>query len=406
MLATAGVLSFRSIPRVLRIFMKANWIPSSRVPHFTSIINWTVRAGISVYRRVSVVREPWVAIVDSSIDIGIRKALVVLRISMSALQRLDGAVGLRDCECVGIKVSTSWNGESVHRELAAVFERTGEPLAILKDQGTDLAKGVRLYCNGRDEAPIPEIDDVGHVAANALKADFSRCTDFRAFLETTKIGSAKIRQTTIAHLLPPKVRSKGRFQSITRLARWAGNILSLLSASSPRMAEEQLRRLRDAFGGFLPIRDFLRQFVEIGANVETFLQLMKQDGLSPESYTKAAALLQRLPERFEVRGRLDQWLNRHFAIHRSLALGSQKLPVSDDVIESLFGHFKVAVQRSPQGELNRLVYLMPLLCGNHPLDQIEKEIQMCTQDEMVRYIAQNLPPTLRQQRCKAFEVSQ
>ena len=57
MLATAGVLSFRSIPRVLRIFMKANWIPSSRVPHFTSIINWTVRAGISVYRSVSVVRE-------------------------------------------------------------------------------------------------------------------------------------------------------------------------------------------------------------------------------------------------------------------------------------------------------------------------------------------------------------
>ncbi len=36
----------------------------------------------------------------SSIDIGPRKALVVLRVALSALHHQQGDIGLQDCECI------------------------------------------------------------------------------------------------------------------------------------------------------------------------------------------------------------------------------------------------------------------------------------------------------------------
>ena len=57
-----------------------------RIPHFTSVIHWILRVGIAIFNQVSTITEPWVAIIDCSIDIGTRKALVVLRVPLSALQ--------------------------------------------------------------------------------------------------------------------------------------------------------------------------------------------------------------------------------------------------------------------------------------------------------------------------------
>jgi hypothetical protein len=38
--------------------------------------------------------------------------------------------------------------------------------------------------------------------------------------------------------------------------------------------------------------------------------------------------------------------------------------VSSDIIESLFGKFKYAIERSPQADMNRTILLIPALCGN------------------------------------------
>lgn len=411
MLVVAGALSFRSVPRALGILQESGWIPVCRLPHFTSIINWTLRSGIAVYKDVTTLNEPWFGIVDCSIDIGIRKALVVLRVPLSVVQSKNGAIGLDDCECIGLKVSTVWNGELVEKELADVFDKGGKPIAIIKDQGSDLSKGIRLYNeknNGKNKYAneISVIDDVGHFAANALKAEFSQTTDFKRFLELVNTGSAKIRQTEMAHLLPPKIRSKGRFQGITKLSNWAGKILNLLSAICLSKQEDPQSKLWDAFHELLDLQIFLERFVEIGSTIESFLALMKHYGLNQNSYIKAKSLLEKLPKKSIVRVRLEGWLSKHLEIQNLLGLKHKRLLVSDDVIESLFGRFKVLVQRSPRAELNRLVYVLPLLCGNHNRVQVVQAIGECSQMEMVRYLADNIPTTLRQQRDKTFDSLQ
>lgn len=392
-----GIASFRSVPRILQVFLPLLRV-KLKVPHFTSVIHWALRVGVAVFNQVTMIHCPWVAVIDTSIDIGIRKALVVLRIPLAAFQNKNQAVGLEDCECIGLEVSRKWNGQLVAEALDKIIGKAGAPLAIIKDGGTDLNKGVTIFCEKHPELAIQMIDDIGHFTANALKALFAQAKPFLEFLKITFKGAARIRQTTLACLLPPKVRSKGRFQGISAVAEWAQNMLAFIGGQRRTKEGSEVNRARKAFAGLSKLRPFLARFCNICMITDKLQKLMKTAGLNQASYTQAKKILEKLPTRSLVRIRLSAWLEKHIRIHRAMGIGESRLLVSSDVIESLFGKFKTIIQRNPLAELNRLVYIIPLLCGNLSPANIGRALAECSHMEMLRQIEKTIPPTLRQQR--------
>jgi len=228
LLVLQAVVSYRSVPRILELFNTETPLKLGWVPHFTSVINWTLRLGLGMLKQVRSVSTPWVAIIDHSIDIGTKKALVVLRVRLDTLSQRGQAIQLKDCECVGLNVSETVNGESISLELEKIFCDAGMPNVILKDCDRTLQKGVRL-CLEKQKSVIPVIEDIGHVIANALKIQFEKTSDYKQFTALTSKGAKNLRQTRLAFLMPPKLRSKGRFQSIDRLARWGKRLLDMLA---------------------------------------------------------------------------------------------------------------------------------------------------------------------------------
>ena len=400
-----GIVSFRAVPRILEVW-RAFGGGQIAIPHFTSVIHWSVRAGIAIFNQVGLIEAPWIAIIDCSIDVGIRKALVCLRVSLSALQSKQGAIGLRDCECIGIKISTQWNGPLVKDALVEIFNKVGKPVAILKDGGTDLNKGVELYREAETAKQIWVLEDVGHLAANALKAEFAEQTMFLQFLEIVRKGAARIRQTTLAWLLPPKIRTKGRFQGITELAEWAYKLLDLMGGQGRAKEESELNQLRKAFCGLAQLRSFLDRFCSACGIVEKFLKVMKQHGLNQATYKEAKAQLEQLPQSSKLRVKLSAWLEKHLLIQCRLGIGQTPLLVSSDVIESLFGKFKTIIQRNPQAELNRLTYIIPLLCGVHDTNEISHALFGCSHLQMLTQLERTIPLTLRQQRYRELDAGQ
>ena len=57
--------------------------------------------------------------------------------------------------------------------------------------------------------------------ANALKSEYEKTDPYQNFTQLISEGSARLRQTKFAYLIPPKLRTKGRFQSISRLGDWS-----------------------------------------------------------------------------------------------------------------------------------------------------------------------------------------
>ncbi len=137
LLVIPAVVSFRSVPRILSLFNVLTGVSLSWIAHFTSVINGSLRLGLGLLKQVKPVTEPWFAIIDPSIDIGTQKALVVLRVPITALSLRGSAIQLSDCECIGLKISVHVNGESI-------FNQAGTPKSTIKDGDYTLQKGVRL----------------------------------------------------------------------------------------------------------------------------------------------------------------------------------------------------------------------------------------------------------------------
>ena len=113
----------------------------------------------------------------------------------------------------------------------------------------------------------------------------------------------------------------------------------------------------------------------------------------------------RLPAQSMLRTGLSAWLDKHLRIFRTLGIPHSSLPVSSDPIESLFGKFKTIVQRNPHAELNRLLFVIPLLCGRHSADAIDQALSQCSHAQMHSRIKEVVPPTLPQLRAKKWKTT-
>jgi hypothetical protein len=402
LLIIQAVVSFRSVPRILDLLRCGAGLGLNWTPHFTSVMNWTLRLGLGLLRQVAPTDESWLAIIDHSIDIGTKKALVVLRVSTKALSARGGAIGLEDCACVGLTISDKITGESVAADLATIFAQAGNPVAIVRDGDATLQKGVRLWRDQQKNA-VPIIYDIGHAAANVLKQEFETKKTYRRFIALTSQAASRLRQTDLAFLIPPKLRSKGRFQSIGTLGQWAAKIIEALSVESG--IQPSIRaKLREVLPGFMTLRGFVQRFAATTHAVSRMLQILKNHGLNQANYERCAQLLATLPKNSRVKTRLLAWLQNHLEIQKQLtAKGHPDLPlmVSSDVIESLFGKFKHILERSPHADMNRSALLIPALCGHLDKAAIDHALAQTRHDDLKAWEQKNIPYTIRKKR-RAF----
>ena len=115
-------------------------------------------------------------------------------------------------------------GIQYQKILKEIFEISGIPSAIIKDTDATLNSGVKKFIEN-EKQEIAMIDDIGHVVAKSLKKEFEDTKSYKRFTKLIKEGSARLRNTNIAFLTPPKLRNKARFQSISRLGKWGEKII-------------------------------------------------------------------------------------------------------------------------------------------------------------------------------------
>jgi hypothetical protein len=111
-LVIQAVVSYRSVPRILNLFHLHAPLAIGWIPHFTSVINWTLQLGLGLLQQVGTIAPPWLAIIDHSIDIGTKKVWVVLRVTIDALSERGAAIQLQDYECIGLQIAETVNGET------------------------------------------------------------------------------------------------------------------------------------------------------------------------------------------------------------------------------------------------------------------------------------------------------
>jgi len=405
LLVLQAVTSYRSVPRILELLKTRLCYPFQWVPHFTSVINWTLQLGLGMLKQVAPINEPWVAIVDHSIDIGTKKALVVLRVKMDSLSKRKQAICLEDCECIGLSISDCVKGESISLDLDKVFSQAGNPKAIIKDNDRTLHKGVRLYIEKQDTTP-QIIEDIGHVIALALKSQFEKTDEYKHFIALTNKGAKNVRQTELAFLVPPKLRSKGRFQSIGKLGKWAEKVQRVLDKlthiTNPAEQEQRLlEKLNKALPDFSQSRHFINDFSNTTKVVSCIMKILKNNGLDNASRKQILKESEKLALSSKVKTRLLDWLHQHIDIRKKIT--TLPLLVSSDIIESLFGRFKHIIARSPHADMNRSTLLIPALCGKLDDVTMTQAMRQVSHHDLKEWENDSIPYTLRKKRQVFFD---
>lgn len=389
-------VSFRAVPRFLGLMKEQGLSQIAWVPHFTSVINWILRYGLFKLNNVQELQKPWAAVIDHSIDIGVKKILVVLRVTLDHFANSTGAPTLKDCECIGLCIAEKNDYKTVAQQLEDIFSLSGNPTLVIKDGAGNLAKGVNLWKEKAKPKLCVIVDDIGHTVANALKSQFSKLKQFKKLLAIIRSGAAQLRQTNLAHLTPPKIRTKGRFQSISKVISWCENMLKGLATLSDQDIKKQFN---GAFTGLSSLKTFISQF-STTTNITNEVQaLLKNQGLNHDTFCKAIQLVHQLPVKSNVRKKLSKWLKSHYG--KWARLGNRDIPllVSSDILESLFGKYKTIISRSSIEDMNRMALIIPTLCGQKPNEsELQQVFSETKHDDIKQWTDKNISHTLRSNR--------
>jgi hypothetical protein len=300
-------------------------------PAATTVRSWLLRLGCFALTRPLPTDTPWLWLIDHTLQIGAVKLLVILGCPLRRVPFGARALALADLQLLAVVPMEESNGPAVAAVLEQTVVRTGVPRQIGSDQGTDLNAGVALF--QQQHPGTAHVHDLAHQAANVLKQRWQKDEAWTSFLQQLAQTGAKVRQTRVAHLLPPTPRPKARFMNVGPVLRFAGRVLRLLDqpASSVAVAQRYgwLRAYREAVVGWTCEH----------AVVQIALQQVRQHGVSRES---AAALDAAWAELTWTPGARDVAARLRASVRREgeQARTGERLVGSTEVLESAFGKLK------------------------------------------------------------------
>jgi hypothetical protein len=373
----------------------------SWVPHFTTGIGWALRVGLHCLQQAQhPLDAPWVCIADFTIQIGSKKALIVLRVPLSAVSQ-GKALTLQHVEVIGLSLGETWNGALVKTYLVSLFARCGWPAHVVSDCGSDIKKGIVDTLLGAPNRASWS-SDVTHVVANALKHYYAKLSLFQQFQTLCTRIRGRLQQTKLAFLLPPKARAKGRFLSVSRQVEWGLRTIAYVEEKK-RETSPDAAAIGQALRGLKPFKPFLMTFVRNTQCVNEVMKIVKTQGLSAESMQACQERLGDLPARSPIRKEVSHYLQQYLPL---VASSPSPLLGSSDVIESLIGKAKQRLDTNGRSELNKSVLLLPCMCGEFTHDLVAEALTTVRVEDVTTWIAETVGETMQAVRRRAFPRSQ
>ena len=368
-------ISFRAVCRVLALL--ASDLGITRAPCPQTVINWIIRLSIvriecaRGLRGLPLAQAPFsnglIWMIDVSIGLGSGKILAVLAIDAHHHQLLGAASALEHVHCIGVSVGESWTGEAIAEVLDRLIAQMGRPAAYLKDGGSDLHKAADvLEARGLGS---PCIDDISHAAAGMLKHYDQHHPAFERFLSACGRVSGKLKQTILACLAPPTVRTKARFMHVHRLFTWAERLLHLSPPGGAKTGS-LLARLRSCMDELPACKDLIKRFCADAQGLRECQKIVKTKGLCHDTLAQCQPLISEMPSA-PLRLEFAAYLAYQLATAKTLGLDHVGLPISSDAIESLFG----VAKRHGVGQTQdaaRIALRLPAFCAAPTREEAEQ----------------------------------
>jgi hypothetical protein len=366
------------------------------LPYPQTVRSWLLRCGLFLLHRLVPARSDWVWILDLTIRIGTHKCVLVLGLSLERLQACGGAPGHHSVVVLDLWVTAHSTGADIQDRLQVLAQSVGTPQQVVRDHGSDLDKGVRLF--GADHPEVVDTYDATHALAGLVKAELESDQRWAEFLARCTQSLFELQQSRGAFLTPPSQRSLDRYMNVDRHTDWAWRTLAVLDAEDKSevafllgLSEEQARSWLSEKLGWL--QDFRQEVVRNKHLLDVVRQTeqeVKNHGLSQQTAEQVWGQL--APEVIQDAS-LSDFLN---GLRRYLEEEGGKVPPgeswlgSSDVIESLFGKYKSFAEKAPYAEVGASVLTLPLLTVDLTAELIHEALTSVSMDDVRAWVAENV----------------
>lgn len=364
-----GVVSMRAAARISGIVNQLAGGPRFDYPSRMTVQNFILRIGLYLLQSVSP-HHDWIWIVDHTFSVGTFKVMIVLGIRHSEFIGLDRPLVYRDLTVIAILAVETSNGEVVKEQFDKLAEKNGVPVAILSDAGSDLYKGTRLF--QAEHPQVVPLYDIKHLVSRTVEKIMAPQEQWESFRSACTTCANTVRQSTLAHLKPPRPKTKARYMNIDREIQWAARMLWVLDrVRSGHLTDVQKKRLpqelvEEKFSWLDQYRDSIKQWEELSHTSRAVLREVRRHGYgartmeaithlnTPTVSDASCTLIAQVTERIKPMCESGQQFDR--------------LPSSSEILESMMGRAKRLLSGTAEGTTNSLTgQILSLVTCTHAI---------------------------------------
>ena len=280
-----------------------------------------------------------------------------------------------------------------------------------------------------------------------LKHELEKDDRFQSFLQHCHRTRQQTQQTQMYFLAPPKQRTKSRYLNLEPLVRWAKQVLqyhrcgdfsqisekSALNAykhqnfiennsqltfsdsrceSSPVPSQPELFGRKDNLLGKQRFMQKLGWLIDYEAEIEEYHQLIslvhlvseqvKQKGLNQESKTIFVENTKLLPLTTRARAfkaRIEEYLVKE----GSQIPDGQTLLGTSDIIESIFGKYKIFSSARPLKEIGQILLTIPVFTTEITPDQVKQAMESVRMQDVEKWAHKTFGQSMLSKRRDIFK---
>lgn len=387
---------FRALGNIFRIL--GNWISVIAAPAASTIRQWFLKLGLYNLNRPKRSEDGWFLIFDTSIQMGPQKCVVVLGVRKSDLTS-DFCPTLEQAETLVVKPLNNTPGDVIYEILEEAATRiSGQTIhAIISDEGSENKKGGRLFCECHSKTI--HLHDISHLINNLLKKELDNDSVWASFKEEATNSVQTLKLSPIAHLVPPRQRTKARMHSAFDLIEWGIRLLEYISSEEASNIETKdrdkinwIKKYRNAFQKYVILRDLCKIALDIVHRQGYFKGITKE--------------FKKLSKQYRSDISVKDFYNSTLGMLSSIELkipDSMSYLGSSEILESLFGKFKALEGDHASSGFTSLVLGLPGLTGKIDRSTIEEAMMSVSASDITDWINANLGQTFLSKRKEALK---
>ena len=366
-------------------------------PCHTTIQNFIVRIGLYLVQRPMMNHDDWIWICDHTIAAGTTKCFIVLGIRRSRYVQMDRPLQHHDMEPLALIPVEQSSGVIVHQQFQDLTRRCGVPVAVVSDRGSDLKKGVDLLKN--EHPDVIALYDIVHLVSRLIEKLLTQDARWDQYRKACCTSANSLRQSSLAHLKPPRPKTKARYLNIDREVNWGARSLFVLDrVRSGNLTKEQQQRLPrgqvEAQLGWLDeYRDTIRVWNELSRIGQSANSIVRRHGygintmeeLRQLSAIAESAVSRQLAE--QIVGQVEPMC--------AAAGNGPGLPGSSEVLESLIGRGKQLLGPTSGNSLTKQILAMATATADLSADLIRSALKSVSIKNILQWKTQHLPRSLQ-----------